>query len=874
MQTNLIQNFVHKQKAQPTTPEKKAPDFDIHHEIKNKNFVKPSKSTGYLVKGNLFDAPAIMAKDFAYDMKSLKDGLKGDANDHQLGKINDIGMKLGGLAIAGYLYTKRQSPMTKAMEFVGLGSFFASMALWPKIAIQLPSYLIHGFNVQQQYVDSFGRKKPFFQDPQFLAWDAYSDEKINKIGDWMGVPKNIPNRREFIQQKMQKVAIQDNTLWMLTAGFATPVMSALICNSLEKPIEKLLGRINNKKNNKNIKNIEELAKSMQHDTIKKKVNNVISINQSKVLTDDLVEEIGKAITSGFEPQVKESVIKDLKQLLKADMYMINENTLNAMVDNAEAALIDAGIEKETVQKLIPSYDELLECFDKEKGFFKNAYKEDKLDEIFTVYDSLLSEKLKKYNESTAVTLDKKVAAARQQKLITRTLIHPESDKNPIMSALKKERYGVLNHNNQKVVKSIAEAFNSLKANLDAAEYFTLKQLGCAPETTMANFWNDTIDIFVKGLRITPKQIEKIRNDRLFATEFLRGAFDDIASDKKRYKEFMTGLIDQYAKLDKIIKPADTRETMYSNADVSKIEKFIDKSFKDFNTKITSIPGFSASAMQFTLESLIGTGGQNFENKNTKGAFIEFYKSLPDNRIAEVKSSFFRIINTLDLYRRLAYGDKTYYPALHDKLPRELKEEIVELSKLTGISGHTSDYLTKFYRRINPDRDISDCSDIQIRNGRLIYKYVNKSIPKQKVDMPQDGRLFTETMKLSFENNILPETENAFGHNSKLLAEFKKYRKMILNDVGDVKYFEHIHRKVNEAAKDSNATDNKIFTEIGAATDEILYNYSKRAFNTNKWIKMFTTAGAALLGVTVLAQFFFGRMQTPKPAPVQKDKQYA
>ncbi len=872
MQTNLIQNFVHKTNNQPQQQNKKAPDFDIHHELANKEFVKPLKASGKLVKGNIFNAPVIMAKDFAYDIKSLKNGLNGDADDHQLGKINDIGMKLGGLAIAGYLYTKRQSPMTKAMEFVGLGSFFASMALWPKIAIQLPSYLIHGFNVQQQYEDSFGRKKPFFQDPQFLAWDAYSDEKINKIGDWMGVPKNIPNRKEFIQQKMQKVAIQDNTLWMLTAGFATPIMSALICNSLEKPIEKFLGQINNKKNNKDISNLEDLAKSLQTNTINKKVNNLISINQNKVLTDDLINELGGALTSGFEPQVKNAVTRDLKQLLRADMYMINENTLNAIVKNAETALLDAGMDKETIQNFIPSYNELMQSFDKDKGFFKNAYREDKLDNIFTVYNQLLKEKIKTYQESAVKTPAQRMKVLKQSDLVTRRLIRPEIESNPIMLALKQERYAVLDHNNQKIVKSIAEAFNSLRTNLDAAELFVQKQLGCVPETTIANYWNDTITTFVKGLNLSPKQIERIKNDRMFATEYLRSAFDDIASDKKRYNEFMTSFINQFAQLDKVVKPSDTRETMYSTAEVSKFEKFIDKVFSEFNVKLTSIPGFSPDSMEFTLSSLIGVGDKAYEHKNTRGSFVEFYKNISDNRISEIKSSFFRIINTMDLHRRLAYGDAKYYQALHSELPRELKEEIVELSKITGIAGHTSDYLTKFYHRVNPNVNLMDYSPIQVRNGRLVYKYVNKPTLKNKVDTPQDARLFQEAMRLSFENEILPETEKAFGSNRKIFEEFNKYRRMFLKDIGNANYFEYVYRIVNGSGSD--ASDNKIFNEVGAATDEVLYNYCKRASNTNKWIKMFATAGAALLGVTVLAQFFFGRMQTPKPTPVEKDKQYA
>ena len=108
---------------------------------------------------------------------------------------------------------------------------------------------------------------------------------------------------------------------------------------------------------------------------------------------------------------------------------------------------------------------------------------------------------------------------------------------------------------------------------------------------------------------------------------------------------------------------------------------------------------------------------------------------------------------------------------------------------------------------------------------------------------------------------------------KEILDIKKYRNIILKDVGNREYFENIHRMVTED-KTSTASDNKIFIEVGAATDEVLYNFCKRTSNTNKWLKMFSTAGAALLGVTIFAQFFFGRMQIPKPAATQKDKKYA
>lgn len=235
--TNLIQSYVTKHpNAQQYNSDKAVRDFDVKKELSNRTFIKPLPSNGKLVRTGPMDILSETKKNVKYDFNAFRHAVKGEANDHELGRLNDVGMKLGGLAIASYLFTKKQTPMTKLFEFVGLASFFGAMDIWPKLFIQLPAWLVHGVNVRQQYEDSFGRKKMFYQDHQFIPWDLYKDDEINKIGDRLGVPKNIPNRREYIQEKMRKIALQNNTLWMLTAGFATPLMSALICNRLEKPL--------------------------------------------------------------------------------------------------------------------------------------------------------------------------------------------------------------------------------------------------------------------------------------------------------------------------------------------------------------------------------------------------------------------------------------------------------------------------------------------------------------------------------------------------------------------------------------------------------------------------------------------------------------
>ena len=229
------------------TTRKAKPNFDINAELINRTFIRPLPPKGHIVKSNILSAPLNFVQDIKTDMISLKSAAKGDANDYQLGRLNDLGMKLGGLAIASYLFTMKKAPIPKAMEFVGLASFFTSMALWPKIALDIPARLIHGFSPFMRYQDSQGREKRFFTDNQFIPYDMLSDKDITRIGNRLNIPKNLVNRREAVEEKMRQIALQNNTMWMLTAGFATPIMSSLICNVAEPYVDDIHNYFMNKR---------------------------------------------------------------------------------------------------------------------------------------------------------------------------------------------------------------------------------------------------------------------------------------------------------------------------------------------------------------------------------------------------------------------------------------------------------------------------------------------------------------------------------------------------------------------------------------------------------------------------------------------------
>ncbi len=329
---NLIQSYINNNSTvRQYNSDRAAKDFDINKELSNRTFIKPLPGNGKLLKPSLFDMPSEVAKDLKYDGKALINGIKGDANDHQLGRLNDIGMKLGGLAIASYLFAKKQTPKAKIFEFVGLATFFGAMNVWPKLFIQLPAWLIHGVNVRQKYEDNYGRKKMFYQDHQFIPWDLYSDKDINKIGDRLNVPKDIPNRREFIQEKMRKIALQNNTMWMLTAGFATPLLSALMCNVLEKPIQKYQEQKIDAKANSLLTNFTQEAEKYDFTAKQNALSELLSGYRGKTITPEMVNEIQTSLIGDMDHMIAEGVRADIERLLPTNQsFKISEDTVSLL----------------------------------------------------------------------------------------------------------------------------------------------------------------------------------------------------------------------------------------------------------------------------------------------------------------------------------------------------------------------------------------------------------------------------------------------------------------------------------------------------------------------------------------------------------------
>lgn len=842
MSTNLIQNYISKphvpQTTQATRPK---PDFDIQKELDNRTFIKPLKGKGKLLSGNILYAPIDTFGEFKYSLKALGHAVKGEANDHELGKLNDLGMMTGGLAIASYLFTKKTTPLTKGMEFVGLGSFFASMALWPKIAIQLPAYLIHGVNVQKQYQDSFGRKKPFYQDPQFIPWDLYSDNEINKIGDKMGVPKNIPNRRDFIQEKMRKLAVQNNTLWMLTAGFATPIMSALICNQTKPLLLKYQNNRKSKKADQILANIGEYSKKYQTNPAEKGLMEILKKHNNQPLTPEIIENISETLTRDIDPVTSESLQKDLQGLLFDKKYSVNDNTAKNIVGNLKDKFANKGFSEEFLNAIIPNETEMVNFFN-EKGYIGNSYTEV---EHTKISNTIVEEIVNRANVFNGAHSD----VAEDIDYIRELINANKAENHPIIKALGEVRASILDQPVQEKLKKLAGILDNFRAkNLALDEYAHIK-VASAPETVIANYWNDTSQVLMKSLGFTTSEIEKVRFNRSLMGELLRSKFEQIASDKDAYNNVMETLVKKVALLDSQIRPCDLTTHMLNSTNGKTIyEKEVESLFNQFANSLRE-EGFGRTA-----SAIVGNG------HNENGSYIRIQKAFVEDRLLGVKSSFNRLINTLDLYRRVATDPNslTHIDKNMPPLVREVKEELIELCKIVMLEGHSSDHATKFWMLRNPNPS-NDTSPLEVVGGKIKNKYLGQAI-EGATDIPTDKYFYQNAMKFMFMDEVHPDTMAILEKNVSIKDEFTRYRQLILEKLGGDKYFAKPRHLVS--GKNQTGSDIK-FLLTGIAPDEFFYKASQQAFNTKKWLKMFGGFGAGLLGVTVLTQFFLGKLKTPR-----------
>lgn len=778
--------------------------------IKTQQYIKPQGAKGKLVSSSIF--PNV--KDTKYNFNALKHGLTGKANDHELGKLNDVGMKVGALALAGYLATQKATPKTKLMEFVGLATFFGAMKLWPKLAIGAPAKAIHGFDPTQEYEDSFGRKKPFFQDAQYQPWDVYSNEQLQKIGDKMGVDKNAQDRNDLTKSNMTKIATKNNTLWMITAGIASAVFSALACNKAEKVIDPALDKVNNEKADKLLQNFDTEAQKRMTSASKdmqKDLDKIFEENKGKTVDNKLIEKISGRLAKGLDPVTEEGVKEDMQNILMNGKSLVNEG-LAEKISNGSKKVLAQKFSEEQVAKIVPSKEEIVKHFNDNQMMGKEV-NEDEAMNVRSSVSQLFLAKAKEQGMSTEKlkTVKKGVALV--------------ADK-----ALKSNSASVLDENAMKKVSEIGKAMSELQAKDSVLDDYAQAKVADKPETVIANYWNKTSTSIVKSLGIDFKEMEKVRNNRQLVQGLVRNKMEEVTSDDAKYQKAIGEMANNIAELDKKIKPEDTR-------------KYVDLVGKTYDDAAGNLynQGMEATANKLTALSVGGKGSL----KRVKQVYFE-------ERVAGVKNSFSRMINTMDVYRRISKGEVP-----KDGSAREVKEAMLELVKQTTLQGHSSDHSIKFYFNRSQDNSTNvDRSDVEIKDGKVVNKYFKEG---KGVDVPEDYGFYQKAMNFMYNSPMDKDTVEAIKK-AGIEKDVNKYNSEVYNKIGSADYFTKPNHKTTG---DQGASSEYKFLLLGVAPDEMMTKTVQQSYNSQKWGKTFGTVGAVLTGLTVAAQFLFGKGKAVK-----------
>ena len=776
--SNVLNSILANQPIKPARKQEQNAAYTFTSEGK----IKPMKDKGRLLPSKLFDSPIDIAKDLKGDIVSIGKAAKGKANDHELGRINDVAMKAGALGLAAYLCTKNPQKLGKAMEFVGVGTFFGAMALWPKLAIQAPLKARTGVDIHQKYIDSQGRKKMLFQDPQYVLTDLYSREDLDKMGKKLGVSENLPDRDNFIKQRAQKTALQGNTLWMTTA-FATPIISAVACNRLEQPINTIIEQsslvhsksaLNSVLNPTEGKGIIQKAKSFISKTAQaiedKSFERFLQKNTGTKLNKKSAEELARRIGKKAGSETLEKGIADkLLSLIPNQTYDMNfvRTALQGQADDAIIATLDGLADSKPLKDALAVGN-----MEKVAQVVTNAY-------------------------GKANGLDRAAKGETQKKLI-------EVFKKAQVSAKSSINIGDIADD----VRNIRTSVSGFAASQNKLNKFISSRVGQKANTHIANQWDRVWNELFKSLKLTDKELLDLANDGDLTK--IAGKLDDLVQSGKYDKTV--------AKLMKLI----------GNYETTTGTSTFGKEVASASSKITER---AKDAMQAGL----GDGAEQLL-KNISTEVTEHAA----NRAAGARSSFYRLVQTLDVFKKAQNGSlaqqlkanlKKNSPDLADDALDAVVSRLVDTSKKIMLSAGTTDHIEKLTTQ---GFDLST-AEYQALMDTLFDSNASSSLTSS----------LTKTMSGDRAN--------------KLLSGLRQYQDDFMSKVANWKneMTENLAGRVaGEVTSSQNGKEraNLVASEV----TEAIKKTANKAYNKNKWFKIFGISLAALTAVTLTATLLIGR----------------
>lgn len=736
--TSLLNNALLQQNSQNKMAQPlPATKIDINTETK----VQPLEAKGRLLKSRIIGSPIEYVKDLGKDVVSVKAGVQGKANDYQLGRMNDLAMKLGSLGIASYLFAKNPLQLKRSMEFVGFGTFFGGMALWPKLAIEAPLKLRTGVDIHQKYEDSYGRKKMFFQDPQYLPWDLVDQKQLDKLGDKMGIAKDVKDRNDLIKQKAQKIAVQGNTLWMLTAGFATPLISALSCSALEpvlsgaqqtknlkdtaKEMEKLNGIYESNDAKQTDNAVKELVSKYENKAGKTALTNYLDAHASETLTDAHLGEIGKIVygNSG-DMLLKDAIIADLSEVSKP------AETKNVIDSKFIKTFMDQNADEFAKHEIEP---------DNIKAFLEN---------IGSEIDP------KKFNKTMAEMLN---VAAPDAGLTM-------ASKKLLAQKLSKSMSNIFIENNKPTVGDISARATDLFSKLDemfahkkVVDKFIDVRVGDRAETFISHQWGKVNKTFLDVLGVDPKEIAKLQHNNPETSKMIDAKIKAVVGKDETYKTAISKLTEAIQEYDR-----NLTSQGYEGVAKSGLAKVYDRAGASLLDASSENGIYSNVA-----KHIVGTDDvTKIGGKALFGSLKYSSNSFVENRALGARACLYKMIQTLDLYRKIEKGvqyDGTLIDSLKGKFTDISPKALLARLNATSNEFSEDEAINKILKS-----DFAGLDVLQAQNKVEAFHQIK--------DATQDGGVAFHPGKRNWLNTCVEGFKNGQHSKEWMLEEISKQMK--------------------------------------------------------------------------------------------------
>ncbi len=824
--------------------------------VSTENKIKPLPPQGHLVDDTIQSGVKYFFKDIGYDMKSVKNGYIGVANDHQLGRLNDVGLRLCGIGIATYLASQTTNPKARLMEYIGLAAFLTSMAVYPKIAVNAPARMLHGYDIDKQYIDDQGRKKSVHQDSNYIPYDMYNGknkgEDLDAIGDRMGIPRDIKNRHDVIREQMRKIATQNNTLWMLTAGFATPLMTALLCSGIEKfVVSPGLEDSRNRRYNSQIQKMMKQANvgvsdfSKSTNSLGDSVKHIVSKYDGKIIPKEEIERITELFVQDTDLIMSDGIKADLQELLSGKKSVkIDNKILGEMFEKAGNSMKGAKTDF-IFENILPSSEEIEQMIKSIKPDGDISKGIELSQEEFGLLKKQILEKANGKIENVSG------AAAKHKDYL-------KSNVSKFYNAFSTESSPVLTKDTtEKIIKfaNIMGEFKKKSAVLDKCENFKFEYTN---ETILANYYEKFQKTLIKQLNISPKDFKRMSNDKEFTQKILDEKISELCKDKNKYEQTFEKLGKVLADMEKALHGADENNSQIKKL-ITEIENVYNSTAKSLadnklgeNTVNKLVKGDytnSAIGNESIYDILDGIVEHKSEygNPNDVNALKEAAKGKGSSKNIKIgrlieryqgeADSFYRVLHTLDFYNRAKNPDELMkYSSVKDinyinKLEMNIKDALMK--------GSISDYILK----------LGTENKYEYRD---LYN-VGWSAAEEYGKTSQKG-IITDSAKKALEKN---KTGNIAERFQKYIT---KFRNIISNDITDFTRPGHIlDENITKIYKDSAKNNEAKFNLVGQSPIEMIQKGAGKVHADRMWLKSVGILTGAVFGITLLAQFSFGKL---------------